>query len=120
VGKIVLIEVYFAVVKEAHADFFDIPIHGTSPCIEGDDSVEMLPGNSWFAGAITGDVVISGAAHPQARKNFTPQWLAKSAIEVWVSEGFEFLSGQVCSVHGVGPFRGFVCVDVTIAYFTHI
>jgi hypothetical protein len=115
VGEIVFIQVNLAVVKEAQADFFDIPIHGASPCIESYDGVEVLPRNGWFAGAITSDVVIGGATHPQARENLTPQWLAKAAIEVGVSEGFEFLGAQVCSVHGVDPFRGFVCVDVTIA-----
>jgi hypothetical protein len=115
VGKVVFVQVHFAVVKETQANFFDIPIDWTSPCIESDDGVEVFLRNCWFARAIAGDVGIIGAAHPQPRKNFTPEGLAEATSEVRVSEGFEFLGAQVCSVHDVDPFRGFVCVDVTIA-----
>jgi hypothetical protein len=88
VGEIVLIQVNFAVVKEAHADFFDIPIHGASPCIQSYDGVKVLPRNCWFAAAQAGDIVISSAAHPEARKNFTPQRLPEATTTIRVGKCF--------------------------------
>jgi hypothetical protein len=74
-GKIVVIKVYFAVVKETQANFFDIPIHRVRLGIESDHCVEVLVGDGRPAMSIFSHIVICCATHPETGLNFAPEWL---------------------------------------------
>ena len=62
--QVMEIKIHFAVVKETQPDFFDVPVHGTSPGIEGNDGVEVGGGDARHARLKADVILIGGAAHP--------------------------------------------------------
>ena len=99
VGEVMLVQIDFAVVKEAQADLFDIPVYRSGPGVEGDHSVKVCRGNGRSVLAITSDVVIGGSPHPETGEDLTPEWLTEVSV-VGVAQSFELLGGEVGGLHG--------------------
>jgi hypothetical protein len=114
VSEVVLVKVDFVVVKESQTDFFDIPIDGSCPGIEGDDSVKVCGGDGGRFLPVPGDIVIGGSPHPKTGEDLTPEWLTEVSV-VGVSQSFELFGSEVGVLHGGVLSRGFVGDDVTIA-----
>jgi hypothetical protein len=94
-----LVKIYLVVVEESQTNLFDIPVHGSCPGVEGDDSVKVCGGDGGGFLPVPGDIVISGSPHPETGEDLTPEWLTEVSV-VGASKSFELFGGEVGGLHG--------------------